>query len=148
MLPITLLIADDHSLFRRGLVSLFRARTDFLVVGEAADGAEAVSKARQLKPDVILLDVRMPGLNGVEALRLIRSEQPASRVVMLTATDDDKIVTQALKDGAWGYILKSIEPGDLFHQLHLVMRGESVLDDAIAERLGKGMPTWKHAPNY
>jgi DNA-binding NarL/FixJ family response regulator len=141
MPPITLLIADDHSLFRRGLVSLFRTRTDFLVVGEAADGAEAVRKARQLKPDVILLDVRMPGLNGVEALRRIHCEEPTSRVVMLSATDDDKITAEALAAGAWGYILKSVEPADLFHEIYLVMSGKTVLDSAIAGRMGKRLPS-------
>ena len=140
MLPITLLIADDHSLFRRGLVSLFRSRSDFLVIGEAADGAEAVGKARELKPDLILLDVRMPAIDGIAALRRIRDERPAARVIMLTSSDDDVIIAEALRAGARGYLLKTSEPDDLFRKLHSVMSGDTVMDSTLAARLGTRLP--------
>jgi two-component system, NarL family, response regulator LiaR len=136
MLPITLLIADDHNLFRRGLVSLFRSRTDFLVVGEAVDGAEAVGKARDLKPDLILLDMTMPVVDGIAALRRIRDERPTARVIILTSTDDDVVIAEALRAGARGYLLKTSEPDDLFRNLHNAMSGETVLDGALATRLG------------
>jgi DNA-binding NarL/FixJ family response regulator len=140
MLPITLLIADDHVLFRRGLVGLFQTRPDFRVVGEAADGAEAVGKARELKPDLILLDVRMPAVDGISALRRIRDERPGARVVMLTATVDDVIIAEALRAGARGYLLKTSEPADLFSSLHNVMSGETVLDTTLTARLATRRP--------
>jgi len=122
MSPIRLLVADDHSLFRRGLVSLFAARRDFTVVGEAENGTQALEQARVFKPDIIILDVRMPDIDGLETLRRIRAEQPKARIVMLTASEDDKDMAEALQAGAQAYIVKTTEPDELFAQLHRVMQ--------------------------
>jgi DNA-binding NarL/FixJ family response regulator len=97
------LIVDDHALVRGGIASLLRAN-DIEVVGEAGDGLEAVKKNRLLKPDIILMDVKMPGCNGLEATRLIKAEMPDAKIVMVTAFDDDEDLFEAVKNGAAGYI--------------------------------------------
>lgn len=135
MPPIKLLVADDHKLFRQGLVSLFEARPDFEVVGEAIDGEEAVSKALQLKPDVILLDMRMPVMSGIEALGAILAHDPQANVIILTASDDCDLIVAAMRDGARGYLLKTSEPDEIFRQVHAVMKGRVALDDVIMRKL-------------
>jgi CheY-like chemotaxis protein len=135
MPPITILIADDHSLFRKGLASLLAVHQDFRVVGEAVDGAQAVEKANALHPDLILMDVRMPGLGGIEALRRIRSQQPDIRVVMLSASESDEDINEAIRCGANGYILKSTEPDDLFGELKKAIQGEIIVPAAAKARL-------------
>jgi DNA-binding NarL/FixJ family response regulator len=135
MASIKLLIADDHKLFRQGLVSLFGARSDFEVIGEAVDGKDAVTKAAQLKPDVILLDVRMPVMNGIEALGNIIAGNPDAKVIILTASDDSELIVTALRDGARGYLLKTSEPDDIFRKVQAVMKGRLALDDTIMRKL-------------
>ncbi len=135
MEPIRVLLVDDHILFRKGLVSLLSARDDIEIVGECSEGAEAVDRARELMPDVVLMDVRMPGLNGIEATRRIASEMPHVKVVMLTVSDEDKDLFEAIKCGARGYLLKSIEPADLYHLVRAVAAGEAALSPAIAAKI-------------
>ncbi len=135
MEPIRVLLVDDHILFRKGLVSLLSARDDIEIVGECGEGAEAVDRARELMPDVVLMDVRMPGLNGIEATRRIASEMPHVKVVMLTVSDEDKDLFEAIKCGARGYLLKSIEPADLYQLVRAVAAGEAALSPSIAAKI-------------
>jgi DNA-binding NarL/FixJ family response regulator len=132
---IRLLLADDHSLFRRGLASLLAETGEFCVVGEAASGPEAVALAQQLRPDVILMDVHMPGGGGVEAVRSLQQAAPAIPVVMLTVSDDDEDLLQAIRAGARGYLLKNAETNALRLALKQAAAGQAVLDPALTGRL-------------
>lgn len=106
----SVLVVDDHALFRDGIASLLRAG-GIRVVGQAGDGSEAIAKARELHPDLILMDIQMPGVSGLEAIRAITAEMPDIKVVMLTVSDDEQDLFEALKSGAVGYIVKNT-PGD------------------------------------
>jgi DNA-binding NarL/FixJ family response regulator len=128
------LIADDHSLFRDGLRSLLEAR-GVDVVGEAPCGRLAVSLARQECPDVVLMDLAMPDLNGLEATRLITAECPGVKVVVLTASEDDADLFEAIKSGAQGYLLKNLESDQFFRLLEGVARGEPALTPSLARKL-------------
>jgi len=130
-----LLLADDHALFRKGLASLLAKEPGFEVVGEARDGAEAIIQARALKPDVILMDVHMPVVDGLEATREIRDILPATRIVMLTVSEEDKDLFEAIKCGAHGYLSKKIEPTELREMLDGVFRGEAPLSRATAAKI-------------
>jgi DNA-binding NarL/FixJ family response regulator len=132
---VRVLLADDHALFRRGLASLLAGRDDIEVVGEASGGQEAVDRARELMPDVILMDVRMPGITGLEATRLIKEEMPYVRIVILTVSEDDEDLFAALKNGAQGYLLKNIDPEDLIACIHQVQRGEAPLAPPMASKI-------------
>ena len=127
-------IADDHPLFRDGLRSLLEAR-DIDVVGKARNGREAVDQARRLKPDVVLMDLGMPEVNGLAATRLISAELPAVKVVILTASDDDADLFEAIKSGAQGYLFKNLDSVEFFHLLEGVARGEPALTPALARKL-------------
>lgn len=129
-----ILIADDHALFRNGLRSLLEAR-DLDVVGEARDGAEAVALARLHHPDIVLMDLNMPGTNGLVATTLICAEMPEIRVVVLTASDDDADLFQAVKSGAQGYLPKNVAAEDLFAFLDGVMNGEPALTPILARKV-------------
>ena len=129
-----ILIADDHALFRDSLKSLLAAR-DFEVVGEARDGAEAVDLAWKLKPDVVLMDLTMPGMDGIEATQRLSAELPEVKVVVLTASDDDATLFQAIKSGAKGYLLKDLEADRFFELLEGVGRGEPALTPVLARKL-------------
>jgi len=135
MKPIRVLLADDHSLFRKGLASLLSSDKGFKVVGEAQDGTEALNKAKDLKPDLILMDVYMPGGNGLEATRQIKEALPSVKVVILTVSEEDKNLFEAIKCGAHGYLLKKIEPRDLFEMLRGVFRGEAPISRATAAKI-------------
>lgn len=135
MEPIRVLLVDDHVLFRKGLISLLSARDDVDIVGECSDGAEAVDRARELMPDVVLMDIRMPGLNGIDATRRITAEMPHVKVVMLTVSEDEKDLFEAIKGGARGYLLKNLEPEDLYHLVRAVVSGEAALSPAIASKI-------------
>ena len=133
--PIRILLVDDHSLFRKGLASLLGAEQDFEIVGEAADGREALQKARELMPDVVLMDLSMPGMNGLEATRRICEEMPEIRVVILTISDGDENLFEAIRSGAQGYLLKIIEPQALFGTLRGAMQGEASISRVMAAKL-------------
>ena len=135
MNAIRVLLADDHALFRRGVAKLLAAESDFEVVGEAIDGRQAVEMARELMPDVILMDVSMPVMDGLEATRRIKAEIPYVRIVILTASDGDSSLFEAVKNGAQGYLLKNIEPQALFGTLRGVVRGEAPVSRMMAGRL-------------
>jgi DNA-binding NarL/FixJ family response regulator len=129
-----LLIADDHPLFRDGLRSLLEAR-GMEVVGEARNGREAVDQARRLRPDVVLMDLSMPELTGLAATRLLSAEQPDVKVVILTASEDDADLFEAIKSGAHGYIFKNLDSAEFFRLLEGVARGEPALTPGLARKL-------------
>src|ERR1700741_1476009 len=135
MNPIRLLLADDHTLFRKGLASLLEKEPGFEVIGEAQDGAEAIRKAQADKPDLVLMDIHMPGLNGLEATRQITNALPATRVVMLTISEEDKDLFEAIKCGAHGYLSKKVEPEKLRELIEGVFRGEAPLSGATAAKI-------------
>jgi DNA-binding NarL/FixJ family response regulator len=130
-----ILLADDHILFRKGLAQLLNSQPDFLVIGEAGDGLEALEKARTLMPDLILMDVDMPRCDGREATRLIKAELPYVVIVILTVSDDEQDLFAAIKNGAQGYLLKKIDPTDLFEQLRGLARGEAALSRLMANKI-------------
>ena len=132
---IRVLLVDDHALFRKGLANLLRAEPDFEVVGEAADGQEAIAKAPSLRPDVILMDVRMPRVSGLEATRQILSTLPQTKILMLSMSEDEDAVVEAVKNGAQGYLLKTAKPEELFEGLRGVVRGEAPLSNGLAVKL-------------
>jgi DNA-binding NarL/FixJ family response regulator len=129
-----ILLADDHGLFVEGLCNLLCAG-GYTVVGAARDGLEAVQLARSLHPDVILMDIRMPRCNGVAATRLIQAELPEIKIVMLTTSSDDSDLFDALRSGASGYLLKNLQPNELFDYLAGLARGEAVLSRELSARV-------------
>ncbi len=132
---IRVLLADDHALFRQGLKSLLEAEGDFRVVGEAKDGWEALRHALETKPDVILMDIQMPGLDGVQATQAILKEWPEARVIILTMYRQDAYVFEAVKAGARGYLLKDTDAGELIRAIRRVHEGEVLLDSELAHRI-------------
>src|SRR5215831_5408729 len=135
MQPMRLLLADDHTLFRKGLASLLNKQPGFEVIDEAEDGAEVIRKAQAGKPDIVLMDIHMPGINGLEATRQITSTLPETRVVILTISEEDKDLFEAIKCGARGYLSKKVEPQKLCDLLQGVFRGEAPLSGATAARI-------------
>ncbi len=133
--PIRVLIADDHAIVRKGIRALLATEADIEVVGEAADGKEAVEKAERLHPDVILMDLVMPGMDGIEATRRITTRQPEIRILVLTSFAEDEKVFPALKAGALGYLLKDAGPEELVRAIRQVYCGESSLHPAIARKV-------------
>ncbi|SEA08289.1 MULTISPECIES: response regulator [Acidovorax] len=133
--PVTLLVVDDHNLFRRGLVALLGQDPRLQVVGEAGDAAQAMRLAPALRPDVILLDNHLPGVTGVDAIQGLREVSPASRVLMLTVSEDSQDLATALRNGAQGYLLKTID-GDLLAQaIHRAAAGEPVVSPELMGKL-------------
>ncbi len=129
-----ILVADDHALFRDSLRSLLESH-DFEVVGEASNGQEAITLSWELKPDVVLMDLMMPELDGLEATKQLAAELPDVKVVILTAADDDSKLFEAIKSGAKGYLLKDLESSQFFALLEGVKRGEPALTPAVARKL-------------
>jgi two-component system, NarL family, response regulator LiaR len=128
-------VADDHPLVRRGLQTFLELQDDLELVGEAADGEEAVAKAERLRPQVVLMDVVMPRLGGIDAIRRIRETSPSTSVIVLTSFVDDEKVVQAVRAGAAGYLLKDMEPREVAEAIRRVSRGESLLHPAVAAKL-------------
>ncbi len=132
---IRVLIADDHVLFREGIRRLLDATPDLEVVGEAANGDETVRLVEDLTPDVVLLDVVMPGLSGIEAARVIKTTSPRTRVIILTVYTDDEFLFEAIKAGAMGYLLKDATPDELVRAVRVVHQGEGLLAPAMAAKV-------------
>ena len=132
---IRVLLADDHALFRQGLKSLLEAEGDIRVIGEAKDGREALRAALETNPDVILMDIQMPGLDGAEATKEILKEKPDAKVVMLTMYRQDAYVFEAVKAGARGYLLKDVSADELIDAVRRVAAGEVLLDAELAEQI-------------
>lgn len=126
------MVVDDHALFRDGMVSVIRNQPDMEVVGEASDGLEAFIMAKQLYPNVILMDINMAGTDGLEATRLISQALPDTHIVMLTVRDDNEMIFEAIRNGAQGYLLKTIRARDLVEMVRAVARGEAALTPAMA----------------
>lgn len=132
---IRILICDDHPVVREGLVAILETQPDFQIIGIASDGYQAIALAQALRPDVILLDLEMPGLDGVEALHAIRAGNPAVRVIVFTAYDTDGRILGAIQAGARGYLLKGAPREELFHAVRVVHAGGSLLEPEVASRL-------------
>ena len=133
--PIRVMIVDDHPVVRNGLIGMFAGDTDFEVVGEASDGAEAVRRARAIAPDVILMDLRMPEMDGVSAIAALTAADVPARVLVLTTYDTDSDVLAAIEAGATGYLLKDAPPNDLFKAVRAAAGGETVLSPTVATRV-------------
>lgn len=134
-MTVRLLVVDDQDLFRDGLCRLLEAQSDFTVVGEAGNGEKAVEQARKLRPDVVLMDLRMPLLDGVEATRQITDAALGIRVIALTTFDDDDLVFDCLRAGAVGYLLKATSPESLTSAIRRVIQGESILDPSVTAKV-------------
>ena len=135
MSPHRILLADDHDLFREGLASLISSQEDLMVAGQAVDGLEAYSLARELRPQLIVMDIHMPVCDGLEATRLIRSEWPEARILILTVHDEDEKLFEAIKAGASGYLLKSTNSTDFLRAVRGTLAGEAPLPPKLATRL-------------
>ena len=135
MEKIRLLIADDHALFRDGVKALLAATPDMLVVGEAATGSQAVARSEALKPDIVLMDINMPELNGIEATRRILQHDPQTGIVMVTMLEDDASLFAAMRAGARGYVLKGAHYDEMLHAIRAVARGQALFGPGIARRM-------------
>lgn len=133
--PIRVLIVDDHSVVREGLRAFLQLQDGLEVVGEAVDGEEAIEAASRLEPDVILMDLVMPRLGGVAAMRRLREEVPEARVIVLTSFIDDEHLLPAMRAGAAGYLLKNVQPQELARAIRAADAGEALIDPAVAARL-------------
>ncbi len=138
MSPLRVMIVDDHQVVREGLQKVLEVEEDIKVVGEAGDGRQAVDKAKELKPDVILMDVMMPGMNGIDACQEIKSLLPRTAVVMLTASGQAESVTASLIAGAQGYVLKVVGRDELVRAVRAAGRGESILDPSVTRIVTDG----------
>ncbi len=132
---IRILIVDDHPVVREGIAAMLAREPDLEVVGEAHDGLDAIDKARSLKPDVILMDLQMPRLDGAEAIRRIRATEPDMKFIVLTTFDSDDFIFKGIEAGARGYLLKDAPRDDLFRAVRAVHRGESLIQPAVATKL-------------
>lgn len=133
--PIRVLIVDDHPMFRQGLIAILRSAEDVAVVGEAGDGAEAIELAAQLQPDVVLMDLNMPGIHGIEATREIVRASPHIGVVVVTMTSDDDSVFAAMRAGCRGYLLKGADGGEILRAVRSAGSGEAIFGAPIARRI-------------
>ena len=136
---IRVLLVDDHALFRGGVKALLQRHDDFEVLDEAGDGLEGIKRARSLKPDVVLLDLHMPGISGLEAVKVINEEIPGVRVLMLTVSEDAQDLMEALRAGASGYLLKNIETDALLDAIRRAAEGDSVVSPQMTAKLVQGV---------
>jgi DNA-binding NarL/FixJ family response regulator len=141
--PIRVVLADDHAVVRKGIREFLEEEGDIAVVGEAKDGQEALGMIVEQSPDVAVLDIQMPGLNGIEVTRRVKAERPAVRVMVLTAYDDDPYIFAALQAGASGYVLKSAPSEELIRAVRAVYRGELALDPAVTARVMQQLASGK-----
>ena len=137
--PIRIMIVEDHNIVRQGLAALLKTVPEFLVVAEAADGQQAVDLYRVHQPDITLMDLRLPKINGVEAIGRIRKEYPGARIIVLTTFDGDEDIYRALQAGARGYLLKGMEGDELMAAIRAVYAGKSRIPASVAERLAERM---------
>ena len=135
MSPTRVLLVDDHQLFREGLANILNNQPDFEVVGEAGDGLEALVKAKSLVPDLVLMDISMPGCDGLEATQCIKQALPAVTIVMLTVRDEDDKLFQSIRNGAQGYLLKSIRSKEMLEMLRGAVRGEAAITPTLGGRM-------------
>jgi DNA-binding NarL/FixJ family response regulator len=135
MNPVRVLVADDHAILRQGIKSMLEARLGWQVVGEAANGREAVEKAARLKPDIVLLDITMPELNGIEATRQILKVAPEAQILILTMHESEKTMREVLQAGARGYVLKSDAPGDLLVAIDALRKHKYFVTSSLAQRV-------------
>ena len=140
-MTIRILLIDDHTLFRSGVRALLQRQPDFEVVDDAADGIEGFKRAKQHRPDVVLLDLNMPGLSGIETLQLLQQDLPDAAVIMLTVSEDVDELTLALREGACGYLLKNMEADALATMIRRTAMGESVIAESMTQRLIAQMRT-------
>jgi NarL family two-component system response regulator LiaR len=147
--PIRVLLVDDHAVVREGLRTYLDLQADLEVVGEAEDGAAAVQAAEALRPDVILMDLVMPVLDGVGAMRALRERLPGTRVIVLTSFTDEAQLLPAIQAGAAGYLLKNVQPAELHRAIHAAHAGEALLDPSVAARLVEAIaqPAGSPAPD-
>jgi DNA-binding NarL/FixJ family response regulator len=138
---IRVLVADDQPLMRAAFEMTLRTEEDIDLVGEASDGLEAVEQARRLLPDVILMDVRMPGMDGVEATRILAAEDPTTKILILTTFDIDEYVIEAIRAGASGFLLKDVRPSELIEAIRIVARGDALLAPSVTRRLLESIAT-------
>jgi two-component system, NarL family, response regulator LiaR len=143
---IRILVVDDHPIVRDGLVAILTTQPDFEVVGEAPNGTEAVERAHLLHPDLLLLDLAMPGMDGVEVIRRLRETMPEIRVIVFTAFDTDERILSAVRAGAQGYLLKGVPRDDLFRAIRIVYEGGSLLQPVVASKLLQHMADEHAAP--
>jgi len=139
MQPVRILIVDDHEIVRKGLRAMLESELEFKVVGEAANGSEAVFQAQAVKPDVILMDLMMPHSDGWEAINEIKQKNPRSNIMVLTSFVDDEKTIKAIKAGALGYLLKDVSPEVLFEGIRMVQKGEPYLDPIAERKLIRGL---------
>lgn len=133
--PYTVVVIDDHPLFRKGSEHLFKLDDSFELVADAADGPTGIKITHELKPDIVLLDLNMKGMDGITVLRKLKREIPESVVIMLTVSDSESDIVAALRSGADGYLLKDMEPEEILLKLHRALEGQTVLDESISTRL-------------
>ena len=144
MTSTTFLLVDDSTLLRSSLAKLIGLWQKGATIEEASDGEEALEKARRLHPAVILMDIRMPGCDGIEATRRIKAELPQTKVIMLTVSEDEEDLFDAIRSGAHGYLLKNIRPEELFEMLDGVLRGEAVIAPSMAQRIFEAFVSQAH----
>jgi len=135
MEPSRILLVDDHVLLRKGIAALLATREDMVVVGEAGNGLEAIALARKTAPDIILMDLLMPECGGLEAIKVLKQEMPHVHIVILTVSEDDRHLFASIKSGASGYLLKTLEPGELFSMLEGLRRGEAAISRVLASKI-------------
>ena len=133
--PSRVLLVDDQPLFRRAIATLIAEQPDFAVVGEAINGQDAIDKSRALHPDLVVMDIEMPVMDGVEAVRILRDTQPEIKIVVLTVSEDEDYLFDAVRFGAHGYLLKDLQPEQLYEMLRAVRRGETPISPVMAGRL-------------